>query len=252
MALINREENGAQTALYRAAVRTLAQKLSTGRCLLFLGAGVSLADPPRPGLHHEADNAGENPAVPALAGPVPVSAAMPDGRQLARDLLDACGLTEQMSLSQAASYYEFFYGRDELDNELLRRIANPQITPSRSIQQLVDFLYAACPQEATFAVTTNYDRQFEDAYRKRFGAEPKVVIYKGASVPGQPGQLNTFMPPEHEDDGAYWQPKPGCSLYKIHGCISQRRDRGLVITEEDYINFLTNAMAGQPAETRAC
>lgn len=247
MALVNREENGVQTILYRAAIRTLAKKLREGNCLIFLGAGASLEDHLDKGT---AATNGDKPDPPAGGSNAPPPS-LPDGKTLAHDLVEMCGLGEPMTLSQAASHFEFFYGRDELNKEIRERVGNPAIPPSRSIRQLIDFLYSEClPEVATVAVTTNYDRQFEEAYRSKFGREPRVVVYRGATTPNQPGQLNVFTPPQDFDDGPYWRPKPGCSLYKLHGCITQPGDRGLVITDEDYINFLANAMGGVPVEDK--
>jgi hypothetical protein len=259
MALINREENGVQTEEYGRAIGKLAQKLREGNCLIFLGAGASLEDPRNPGAAASSGDQPDPPSGIAAVNPKPhlvddadqVPPSLPDGKTLARELLAECGLSDPMTLQQAASHYEFFYGRDELNKELVKRVGNPAIPPSRSIHQLVDFLHSQCtPDVKTVAITTNYDRQFELAYKAKFGEEPKIIIYKGATVPNQPGSLNFFLSPEHDDDGPYWQPKEGGSLYKLHGCITQTRDRGLVVTEEDYINFLANAMGGQPVEDK--
>ena len=35
-------------------------------------------------------------------------------------------------------------------------------------------------------------------------------------------------------------------LYKLHGCISEPGIQNLVVTEEDYINFLANATGSKP------
>jgi SIR2-like domain len=221
MGLITREDHrGRQTALYRASLRGLARKLREGKCLLFIGAGASI-DEDAPDL--------------------------PTAKELSRELIEECGLEwhDQIPLSQAAYYYEFFYGRDLLNEKLVERIGDEKIAPPASIERLVEILSAlkSC-NVSTVAITTNYDQHFERAYKRKFGYPPKVIIYKGGTDPlEQNAKLNVFLPPYHEDDGLYWQPKLGCSLYKMHGCISQARDRGLVITEEDYINFLTNAFA---------
>ncbi len=270
MALIYREEGGVQSPLYRVAIRTLVDKLREGNCLIFLGAGASLEDPPPaiqpPDGDEEPDPpaaAALNPAPRVVPDPERRPPRMPDGRQLAKELMAKCGITEEKPLPAAASTYEFLQGRAGLNQELVRLIGNPDIPPSRSIRQLVDVLYT-CPRGiTTLAVTTNYDRHFERAYRAKFGRAPKVAIYKGATDPRQAGELNAFPilpdedaePMQDEDEGPHWQPKPGCTLYKLHGCIRQPRDpllgdRGLVVTEEDYVNFVCNAMAGAPADDK--
>ena len=45
---------------------------------------------------------------------------------------------------------------------------------------------------------------------------------------------------------SYRAPRKRTSLYNIHGCISQVTGQSLVVTEEDYINFLTNALGENP------
>ena len=94
-------------------------------------------------------------------------------------------------------------------------------------------------------MTTNYDRHFERAYQAQFRQSLEVLIYRGGWNP------NDRTAKLHCDAGgapvgAYWSPRKRTSLYKIHGCISQVTGQSLVVTEEDYINFLTNALGENP------
>jgi hypothetical protein len=255
MALINREENGVQTFLYQSAIRTLARKLIDGRCLLFLGAGASLEDrPKKPAV--SAPPGGPPAGWAPLAAPVarvdatPSPAGLPTGRELAAGLVKRCGLKGTMSLPEAAAMYEFLNGRDELNQFLVDVIGNKSISPSRSVNQLIDIV-AACKEVATLAITTNYDQQFERACDKKLDRPLKVIVYKGSADPLGSNGLHTYLPPKEFDDGPYWQPKKGCSLYKIHGCISQPGGRDLVITQEDYVNFVCNAFKGTSENDRA-
>jgi hypothetical protein len=97
----------------------------------------------------------------------------------------------------------------------------------------------------TLTITTNYDRHFEDAYHDKFNRWPEVVIYRGGWNP------NDRTAKLHYDSTGkpvlpYWTAKELTSLYKMHGCISNVEGQSLVVTEEDYINFLTNALGEEP------
>ena len=102
MALIPREldDVGNPKLAYRTTLENLVRTLSNERCLIFLGAGVSV-DTSQPSV--------------------------PTGAQLAKDLAQSCGLTwhESVPLSTVAYYYEFYYDRENLNELLVERIGNP-------------------------------------------------------------------------------------------------------------------------------
>jgi len=201
-------------------LETLASKLQKGSCLIFLGAGAA--------VDHEAPD-------------------LPTGAELSQELAAKCKLDwhKYVPLSTMAFYYEFFFTRDLLNDYLFERVGNPAIKPSRTIRKLVEIAEVLEHQgKQVFIVTTNYDLQFERAYRDRLGRDPKVIIYRGAEDPNdKEAKLHQGL----DDDPEFWRPtEPTTYLYKLHGCISSREGHGLVVTEEDYINFLANAQHDDP------
>jgi len=207
---------------YRAQLETLATDLLKGECLIFLGAGASV------------DRASTED--------------LPTGEELSKILAEKCNLEwhRYVPLSTTAFYYEFFFTRRKLNALLKAQIEKPGIEPSRTIRTLVEIVEMLEQRnQPVFVVTTNYDRHFETAYRERLGRESHVVIYRGAE---DPNHLKAKLHEGLNFDPEYWYPTgPGTHLYKMHGCISQVNpgadEHSLVITEEDYINFLANAMS---------
>ncbi|HEX8696510.1 MAG TPA: SIR2 family protein [Longimicrobium sp.] len=210
------DTDGKPTFDYRGALRSLARQLLNGEGLIFLGAG-------------------------AAAGTVD-GTSLPTASDLSRKFAKECRLEwhEYVPLSTVAFYYESFFSRDELNAFLRENLNNPKAKPSKTITTLVE-LVALFERKGVQAliVTTNYDDHFERAYEKVFGYRPEVIIYNGGT--------------DANDDAAHlhpgirhphlWLPKKPTYLYKMHGCISQATGRNLVITEEDYINFLSNALS---------
>jgi hypothetical protein len=232
--LIDRNLNaqGRPTLRYGGAIETLADSLARGECLPFLGAGMGLDE-----------NA-------------PVD--LPRGWELAKTMIEEIGLVchEQDRLATAAFYYEFFRGgRQALNRLLLREIANPEIKPSRAIHNFMKVLrIAEANKRNTVIATTNYDQHFEQAYRAEFGCLPATIVYQGAWNPLDRDRicLNIGLNGELDLYGTGWYPTKPTTLYKIHGCISlaSGKRQNLVITEEDYINFLANSLASFNGERR--
>lgn len=135
---------------------------------------------------------------------------------------------------------------------LLRRVIDPSdIKPSgtiRAVAELATFLEKR--DKAVLVVTTNYDRTFEYAYQELHnGSSPQVIIYHGAMNPHAKTELHVGLRGTTTSD--LWRPKRGHTyLYKLHGCITEAEGNQplLVITEEDYVNFLTNALNDDPAK----
>jgi hypothetical protein len=215
------DENGRPYRRYGNTLEGLACGLLKGECLIFLGAGASL-DRSRSG------------------GP-------PSGGQLSKIMADACDLTwhEHVPLSTMAFYYEFYNKRRGLNLLLLDKIGDAKIEPSTTIRHLVSLVsILEARSQSPLVVTTNYDRQFEIAYSRDFHREPHVIIYNGATDPAdRSARLHQGL---NHPRPQYWEPGRGTHLYKLHGCISQITPQTLdlphlVITEEDYVNFLANA-----------
>lgn len=206
----------------RDQIEMLARDLINGECLLFLGAGASV----------DRTSAED----------------LPTGAELSKLLAKKCRLAwhSYVPLSTTAFYYESFFTRSKLNALLKEEIENPDVRPSQTIRtliEIVELLEQKGKHRQAFLITTNYDRHFEIAYRERRARDPHVIIYRGAEDPNKRGvQLNEGL----DDDPEYWRPvEPGTYLYKMHGCISRVDPRAdehsVVITEEDYINFLANA-----------
>jgi hypothetical protein len=209
------------TARYRAILTSLARSLLNDKCMFFLGAGVSF---------------------PTL----------PTANELSKKMAEDCGLDwhEYVPLSAIAFYYESRFSRTDLNDFLTLRFlpetSKPpghRIAPSRAIRKLMSVINLLEERgQPTYTISTNYDEQFEDAYKEIFGRDPETVIYKGAHDPLDDRPLNCTPRGPLYRPARVWHPRSLTVLYKIHGTISQPEDKGLVITEEDYINFLANAL----------
>lgn len=214
------DPQGRPTFKYKTTLLELAERLWDGTCLIFLGAGASI-DSKAPDKD------------------------LPTGVELSRQLADECKLEwhEYIPLSTIAFYFEFFFSRDRLDRMLQNTIGNPEINPSATIETLVDIVALLEKSgKYPFIITTNYDQHFEHAYKKKLGGDPGIIIYKGGWDPtDEAAKLHTGI--DEKKGPKFWAPSSMTYLYKMHGCITQPDNHGLVITEEDYINFLTNTMS---------
>lgn len=206
----------------RTPMETLVSALLKGECLLFLGAGAGV------------DLTQED---------------LPTGSELSQKLAEACELEwhRHIPLSTTAFYYESFFSRFSLNEFLKKHIDREDLKPSAAINAAVELVTLLEQRgQQVFVVTTNYDRMFERAYEARVGRKPHVIIYRGAEDPNKSVRL-------YEGIGALtpdiWRPMAkGTYLYKMHGCISDLDGTapGVVITEEDYVNFLGNTMHYDP------
>lgn len=206
-------------SFYQAKLKSIARNILADKCMFFLGAGASL---------------GPKPSLPAAAS-------------LSREMAGECQLDwyDYIPLSTIAFYYESYFARDELNEFLVNRLRRPEIPPSPTMYKLIELLgLMETRGKTTFTITTNYDEKFERAYRETFNnREPETVIYQGAHDPhDRDAKLNLTPSGPLQRDALSWKPEQPTVLYKMHGCISKPQGKGLVITEEDYINFLTNAL----------
>ncbi len=220
MAEITRNDRQYQGVVNKLARQFLSSEKSS---LIFLGAGVGF-DAKR--------------------------AHLPTGSDLSQALAKECHLPwyKHIPLSTIAFYYEFFFRRDALNLFLKARIDKPDIQPSSTLQMLMKIIKVLETQSRSVLVTTtNYDQHFERAYQAEFGRSPGVIVYRG----GEDANLRGAALHEGigDVDPRTWLPRgSGTHLYKMHGCIthatlSQGDNHNLVITEEDYINFLSNALS---------
>jgi hypothetical protein len=253
-------------SLYQARLKNIARSILADKCMFFLGAGASLG--PEPSLPTAAklsrEMAGEcqldfggssvssrpapseKPVLGNATQASPVEESLPTVANLSREMAGECQLDwyDYIPLSTIAFYYESYFTRDDLNAFLAKRLRRPDILPSPTIRKLMELIsLMETKQRTTFTITTNYDDKFERAYRDKFNRAPDVIIYKGAHDPhDRDAKLNCTPNGPLQREAQYWRPDEPTVLYKMHGCILQPEDKGLVITEEDYINFLTNAL----------
>lgn len=207
---------------YTGALETLAHGLVEESALIFLGAGCNV------------DDAGS----------------LPTAGELSSDMAKACNLEwhEYIPLSTIAFYYESFFSREKLNAYLERKFAAPTVQPSATLCTLVEIIRKLESRGiSSLVITTNYDRQLETAYRNATGRDLEVVIYNGGTDANQ--KVASLHP--HVRRAQLWRPSKLTTLYKMHGCISMPQTHegswhelhNLVVTEEDYINFLSNALS---------
>jgi len=204
----------------------VAEWLKEGAVVPFLGAGASAAGIPSP-------------------------AAPPSGGELAAELIAKMpGYLGKPTdpLAKVAQIYE----RDHLDRwGLYKYIHDRFYKENLSLRARVPALLASI-DAPLYMITTNYDCQvelaFEDAnrplcvitqdvYDTKHGGK-KVVVKRPGRAPVEESAM-TFVPDDPSDP-------PGTSfLYKMHGSAHlppdpEKRDN-LILTEDDYVDFLTRA-----------
>jgi hypothetical protein len=186
----------------------IAEAVRSGRCILFLGAGVH-ASPPE----------GSAVAYPAQQRP-------PSGRELSRELAAACGYVQRFpthdpaDLQRVALAYEIDSSRARLVDAITRAVdADKQPSPMLAALARLDF---------PLVITTNYDQLFERALRDA-GKQPRVAVYT----------------PEHAQTADFRHATAASPVvYKLHGDIAQRDS--LVVTDEDYIQFVLRMSDKEP------
>jgi SIR2-like domain len=184
-----------------AVIDVIADAVRRERCILFLGAGVH-APPPEPSRFE----------YPAEQRP-------PIGPALSRMLAAGCDLSERVpgedpsNLQRVAGFYELWRSRKQLVDAVTEAVQTGK-QPSPMMGALAELGFP-------LVITTNYDKLFESALTGE-DRTPHTVIYN----------------PKSEETGDDY-PDPTAEspvVFKIHGDIGNRDS--LVITDEDYINFV--------------
>jgi len=203
----------------------IRDRLARGNVIPFLGAGASLVSPRTadPDAHEQArQNEPELLTGGQLAQTLAARMVLPEGTSLA--------------LAEVAQYFELIMGRPPLHEELHDIFAKDYPLPPLH-------RYLADLETMLLIVTTNYDDLMERAFRDR-GRPFDLVIHTtdrnlgdrllwwrhGAADPEEVVSNKLAI-----DLGAV------SVIYKMHGAVD-RRDPGrdqYVITEDDYIEFLT-------------
>ena len=185
-----------------SVMSAVAEKIQSGDCILFLGAGVHY--PPPEGSIYQ----------------YPPEQRPPLGRAFSEHLADVSGFAEKFprestgSLQRVSLYYETLKGRRDLSDEIRSAVLSGK-KPSPVVRGLAELPFS-------MIVTTNYDQLFEDALRDA-GKRPFVSVYDknsdeaSADYRGTPSAQSPF-------------------LFKIHGDVE--KPESMVITDEDYIDFI--------------
>jgi SIR2-like domain len=190
------------------ALQFVADAIRDQECILFLGAGVH-APPP----------AGSAFAWPAELRP-------PIGSALSRRLAEDCDLAERLpredpgNLQRVALAYEIAFSRSRLVDAVSDAVHVGK-EPSPMLRALAELDFPV-------VITTNYDQLFEKALRD-IGKEPRVAIYTPQLVATTDYRKPTAQSP---------------IVFKIHGDIS--RPETIVITDEDYIDFVLRMSNKEP------
>jgi hypothetical protein len=182
------------------ALDRIGKAVRNKQCILFLGAGVHAPPPEESTFRYLPD---ERP---------------PTASALSRQLATACDFGRRFpgqdpdNLQRVALAYEIDSSRRRLV-EAIASATDLRKTPSPMLRALarLDF---------PLVITTNYDGLFERALRD-VGKQPRVSVYKPVDDPTT----------EFEDESA-----ESPVIYKLHGDISC--DGSLVVTDEDYIQFV--------------
>ncbi len=188
-------------------VRAVAQKIRTDRCILFVGAGVHAAPP--------ADSRWK----------YSESQRPMRGGELATHLAEQSDYSDHYpdetarNLGRIALYCDIHrnYGREWLVREVRRKVHSGK-RPSPAVRALAEL-------DLAFFATTNYDQLLEDALRSHH-KRPCVSTYHKDSKAQTDDYVGDKTDPTPEEP----------FLLKFHGDIDQ--PESLVITDEDYIDFL--------------
>jgi SIR2-like domain len=189
-------------------IGAIADAISGKRCILFLGAGVH-APPPDQSLFE----------YPAEQRP-------PIGATLSRKLAADCDFPRRFpgedpsNLQRVALSYEIAGSRRRLVDAVIETVQTGK-RPSPMLRALAELSFP-------LVITTNYDQLFESALRA-VGKEPRVAVYRP----------NPELMEEHRE------PTPESPIvFKIHGDI--QRPESIVITDEDYIQFVLRMSDKEP------
>jgi hypothetical protein len=184
------------------AMSMVSAAVTSGRCILFLGAGVHY--PPPDGSPY---------AYPPEDRP-------PLGGALAESLGKACGFAERFphdsptNLQRVALCYETVHGRHALVKAIEEAVLVGK-KPSAVLRALARLPFP-------LVATTNYDNLFERALAAFGDKEPYVSVYDATE----------HARAEDVDDPTPERP----FLFKVHGDV--KRPESIVVTDEDYIQFV--------------
>ncbi len=219
------------------------EAVTTGKLIPFLGAGAPLYD----------RNPSQTPWFQRQQGKEVISH-LPTGNELAEYLAKRTRLpeSERGELTKIAQYYEAVVGRDPLRERLRDIFSCPQHpTPLH--------MFLAEVAAPLLIVTTNYDDLMERAY-DTLGKPYDVVVHITDQEKVLWWERGKPEPQEVLADDLLIELDQVSVIYKMHGAIDRRKGRvgHYVITEDDYIEFLTRmtrrsvipAIFAEPFQTR--
>ena len=190
----------------KETLERLAELISAGRCILFLGAGVHYPPPKdSPYLYPESERP-------------------PLGSTFSEHLAAQTGFTARFpnestnNLQRVSQDYECRLQRTALVKELKKAVYADK-RPSPVVRALARLSFPV-------VITTNYDQLFEKAL-KEVGKDPILSVFKKNETVEE-------MTDEYPHDEELTAQRP--FVFKIHGDID--KPDSLVITDEDYIQFV--------------
>jgi len=193
---------------------TIAETVSRGNCILFLGAAIHF--PPSPELVKEHPDY----AYPEKHRP-------PLGREFSEQLAKQANFQQTLpndsitNLQRVAQNFEIRKSRNLLVEEIKKAVFYEK-QPSPLLRMLAQLNFP-------IVITTNYDKLFETALTQA-GKNPIVSIYKKQELPSKDYPYAMVSPQEP-------------FVFKIHGDINE--GESIVITEEDYIDFVLRMSSKQ-------
>ena len=182
------------------ALDQIAGHVSEGKCILFLGAGVHY--PPPEGSPYS----------------YPESDRPPLGSALSKELAEECGFKKKFrreseeDLQRVSLCYEINKSRKQLVEKIIEKVDVGR-KPSPVVRALAQL-------DFPLVITTNYDRLCERALQVE-GRDPRSIVYTSKE--------NTPTPD--------LDPEPSSPIVlKLHGSVE--RPESIVVTDEDYIQFV--------------
>jgi len=198
------------TQIDETTLKTIADKVTKGECILFLGAGAHYPPPEASGY-----------AYPEAQRP-------PLGSALSRSLATECEFEKAFpkdsvgNLQRVSLFYEVKKNRQNL----VKKVSDAVFMGKRPSP----ILCALARLKFPLVITTNYDQLFEGALQSA-GKTPLVSVYnKTGDQPTRdyPGNLDPNQP----------------FVVKVHGDVQS--PESIVITDEDYIQFVLRMSDKEP------